>query len=135
MPDNLISSQVDVRVIFFAATVLVASLVGGVAFGGLLCLRRYRRIGMLGLAATCAGLALIVVVTEIVQGGDTISHALTVTAGLIGFFPILGAVLTCVIIGIARLLWAITRRVGKAIWNFSDNVFKDVLSLVPSCIS
>ena len=128
MPDNLISSQTDVSLIFFADTVLVASVVGGVAFGVLLCFRRYRRTGMLGLAATCAGVGLIVVVTEIVQGGDTISHALMVAAGLIGFFPILGAALACIIIGIARLLWAIARRVRKAIWNFSDSILKDMFS-------
>jgi hypothetical protein len=94
-----------------------------VAIGGLLCFR-HRRIGMLALAATCAGVALSMVVTQIAEGDRTTGDVLT-AAGL-AFSPVIGTVLACAIIGIARLLWAITRRTVRAIRTFGGNVITDV---------
>ena len=108
-------------------TVIVASFLGGVAIGGLLCFRHWRT-GMLTLAATCAGVAIIMVVTEIAEGDRTTSGVLK-AAGL-AFVPVIGTVLACVIIGIAQLLWAIARRTLKAIWTFGGNVLTDILHIV-----
>jgi hypothetical protein len=107
-----------------ATVTVILSFLAGIAFGALLCFR-HRRTGMLGLAATCAGMAVIVVVTE-TAGGSTIGQALKMAAVFAFFPPIFGAVLACVIIVIARLLWRITRRTVKAIWTFSGNVLTDV---------
>jgi hypothetical protein len=108
-------------------TVIVASFLGGVAIGGLLCFRHWRT-GMLALPATCAGVALIMVMTEIAEGDHTTSGVLT-AAGL-AFVPVIGTVLACVIIGTAWLLWAIFRRVPKAIGTFGGNVLTDFLRIV-----
>jgi hypothetical protein len=90
-----------------ATVTVILSFLAGIAFGGLLCFRHWRT-GMLGLAATCAGMAVIVVVTETV-GGSTIGQALKMAAVFAFFSPMLGAVLACVIIVITRWLWRITR--------------------------
>ena len=108
-------------------TVIVASFLVGVAIGGLLSFRHWRT-GMLALAATCAGVALIMVVIQIAEGGRTTDDVLT-AAGL-AFSPVVGTVLACVIIGTARLLWGIARRILKAIWSFGRNVLTDILHLV-----
>ena len=105
-------------------TVIVASFLGGVAIGGLLCFR-HRRTGMLALAATCAGVALIMVMIQIAEGGRTTGDVLK-AAGL-AFSPVVGTVLACVIIGTTRLLWGIARRTLKAIWTFGGNVLTDIL--------
>jgi hypothetical protein len=63
---------------------------------------------MLALAAICAGVALIMVVTQIAEGRRTTGDVLK--AAGVGFSPIIGTVLACVIIGIVRLLWWIIRR-------------------------
>jgi hypothetical protein len=127
MPGKLVSSEVYFGPLF-AYTVIVVSFLGGMAFGGLLCFR-HRRTGILTLAATCAGVALIVGVSEIAEGGRTIGHVLKVAAGLASL-PIVGAAFACVIIGIARLLWGVARRKLKAIWAFTGDVLTDVLRIV-----
>ena len=124
MSDMLVSSQA-----YFGQLVIVCSFLGGMVFGGLLCFRQTRRTGILGFAATCAVVALIVAGTEIAEGGRTIGHVLA-AAAVIGFlFPIVGAAPACAIIGIARLLRAITRRTVKAMRTFSSNVVTDVLRI------
>jgi hypothetical protein len=90
------------------------------AFGALLCFRHWR-IGMLGLAATCAGMAVIEVVTR-PAGGSTIGQVLVFAF----FSSMLGAVLASVIIVITRWLWRITRRTVKAIGTFGGDVLTDV---------
>ena len=121
MSDKLVSSQA-----YFGPLVIVCAFLAGMVFGGLLCFRQTPRTGILGLAATCTVMALIVAGSEIAEGGRTIGHVLAVVA-VIGFlFPIVGTALACAIIGIARLLRAITRGTVKAIWTFSGNVLTDL---------
>jgi hypothetical protein len=123
IPDTAVSGHA--YLVLFVRTVLAASSLGGFTFGALLCFRHWRRTGVLGLAATCAGLALIVVVSDTAEG-STIGHSLMVAAGLAVVHPIGGAVLASVIIVITRWLWRITRRTGKAIGSFSGNVVTEV---------
>jgi len=126
MPDQVVSAQAYLGLLF-ACTVLGTSVLAGMAFGALLCFRR-RRTAMLGLAATCAGVALIVVLTETAEGSP-ISHALEVAAGLASL-PIVAAVVAFILVGIARSLWAIARRTLNAIWSFGSNILADCLRIV-----
>ena len=112
----------------FEYTVLVASFLGGMAFGGLLCFRRWRT-GMLGLAVTCAGVALSVGVSGIAAGGRTIGDLLR-EAAVLASLPIGVAALTSVIIGITMFLWGVARRTIKAILRFTGDVLTDVLRVV-----
>lgn len=105
-------------------TVFVASILGGMASGWLLWFRHWRT-GMLTLAATCGGMAMIVAVTEI-TGGSTIGHALKVGTGLAVVCPLIGTALACLV----WLLWSILRRLLKAIWTFGGNVLTDFLRIV-----
>jgi hypothetical protein len=90
MPGKLVSSEVYFWPLFEYA-VLVTSFLGGIIFGGLLCFRRWRT-GMLGLAVTCAGMAMSVGVSGIAAGGRTIGDLLKEAA-----------VLACLPIGVAAL--------------------------------
>jgi hypothetical protein len=107
---------------------VILSFLAGMAFGVLLYFR-HRRTGIVGLAATCAGMALIVVVTE-TAGGSTIGHALKMAAFFGLFSPMLGAVLACIIIVIVRFLCRITRRALEAVRTFIANVLTDVCRIV-----
>ena len=101
---------------------------GGMTFGGLLCFRRWRT-GMLGLAVTCAGVALSVGVSGIAAGGRTIGDLLR-EAAVLASLPIGVAALTSVIIGITMFLWGVARRTIKAILRFTGDVLTDVLRVV-----
>jgi hypothetical protein len=122
MSDKLVSSQAS----FGPLVIVYLLLLGGMIFGGLLCFRQTRRAGIRGLAATCSVVALIVAGWDIAEGGHTLGHVLVVAA-VIGFvFPVVGTALACAIIGIARLLWTITRRTIRAIRTFGGDVLTDV---------
>src|SRR5690348_14472667 len=112
MSDKLVSSQ------YFIVYLL---LLGGMIYGGLLCFRQTRRAGIRRLAATCSVVALIVAGWDIAEGGHTLGHVLAVAAGIGFVVPLVGTALACALIGIAQLLWAITRRAVRAIRTFGGD--------------
>jgi hypothetical protein len=70
--------------------------------------------------------ALIVAGWDIAEGGHTLGHVLAVAAGIGFVVPLVGTALACALIGIAQLLWAITRRAVRAIRTFGGDVLTDV---------
>jgi hypothetical protein len=122
MADKPASNPADIQLIF-VVTVVLASFLGGIVSAGLICFRR-RQTGMLALAATCAGTALIVA-TTVVTGGGTIEHAGALGAKY-AFVPLVGAALVCLIVSIARIVRAIVRAVVKSVYAFSSDVLSDI---------
>jgi len=97
-------------------------------FGGLLCFRRWR-IGMLGLAGTCLGMAMSVGASGIAAGGRTIGDLLK-EAAVLACIPIVVAALTSIIIGITLYLRWLVRRTLRAISAFTGDVRTDVRRVV-----
>ena len=111
----------------FVFTVILASFLGGTVSAGLVCFRR-RRAGVLALATTCAGTALIVATTVATEGGS-IEHAGALGAKY-AFVPLVGAALVCLVGSVARVIRAIVRAVAKSVYTFSSDVVTDMRRVV-----
>ena len=94
--------------LILAIAIMLTSLLGGMISAGLICARR-RRIGVLILALSCAGAALIVA-TTIATGGGTIAEA-GATGAKYALIPLAGAILIYVVVLLARIVWAIVRAI------------------------